>query len=99
MPLWEALAFSSEPLYNGEPINKKLIFPRRGDMKENNLTVKRTARYFTLGDASGELEEVWIVCHGMGQLGAYFIKNFIPIDNGRRLIVAPEALSRFYLDA
>jgi predicted esterase len=38
------------------------------------------------------------VCHGYGQLAARFIRHFEPLDDGTRLIVAPEALSRFYLD-
>jgi predicted esterase len=37
------------------------------------------------------------VLHGYGQLAQYFIRHFEPIQNGRRLIVAPEALSRYYL--
>jgi predicted esterase len=43
------------------------------------------------------LREVWFVCHGFGQLASYFVKHFAPLDDGTRLIVAPEALSRFYL--
>jgi predicted esterase len=37
------------------------------------------------------------VCHGYGQLAGHFIREFEPLDDGSRLIVAPEALSRFYL--
>lgn len=36
--------------------------------------------------------------HGYGQLAEYFIRPFRTLDDGTRLIVAPEALSRFYLD-
>lgn len=66
-------------------------------MKENHLTVPRTARYFTLGRPGVHLREVWFVCHGYGQLAEYFLRNFEDLDDGSRLIVAPEALSRFYL--
>jgi len=41
--------------------------------------------------------EVWFVLHGYGQLAARFLRHFEPLDDGTRLIVAPEALSRFYL--
>jgi predicted esterase len=34
--------------------------------------------------------------HGYGQLAAPFIESFRAVDDGTRLIVAPEALSRFY---
>ncbi|MCK6622562.1 MAG: phospholipase [Calditrichaceae bacterium] len=66
-------------------------------MKENHLTVPRTARYFTLGTPGEHLREVWFVCHGYGQLAEYFLRNFRTLDDGSRLIAAPEALSRFYL--
>lgn len=41
---------------------------------------------------------MWIVCHGYGQLAGRFLSHFASLDDGTRLIVAPEALSRFYLD-
>lgn len=66
-------------------------------MKENHLIVPRTARYFTLGTPGEHLREAWFVCHGYGQLAEYFLRNFRILDDGSRLIVAPEALSRFYL--
>ena len=62
------------------------------------LTVPRTARYYTHGNPA-TAEEIWIVLHGYGQLAQYFIRHFQPLDDGTRCIVAPEALSRFYLDA
>jgi predicted esterase len=65
-------------------------------MQEHHLGVQRTARYYTL-DPAGEPEEVWFVLHGYGQLAQYFIRHFDVIQNGRRLVVAPEALSRHYL--
>lgn len=66
-------------------------------MQEHHVEVKRTARYFTLGEISDSLRQVWFVCHGYGHLANYFLERFEALDNGRRLIVAPEALSRFYL--
>ena len=35
--------------------------------------------------------------HGYSQLAARFLRHFEPLDDGARLIVAPEGLSRFYL--
>src|SRR5258705_7905505 len=58
------------------------------------MTVSRMARYFTIGRPD---REVWFVLHGYGQLAARFLSRFEPLDDGGRLIVAPEALSRFYL--
>ena len=63
------------------------------------IVVPRTARYYTLGATHGFPRELWIVCHGYGQLASRFISQFAPLDDGTRLIVAPEGLSRFYLDS
>jgi predicted esterase len=65
---------------------------------EHHLSVQRTARYFTLGDASASAADVWIVCHGFAQLARAFVDEFRPIARPGRLIVAPEALNRFYLN-
>ena len=64
----------------------------------HTLVVPRTARYYTFGPTHGFPRELWFVCHGYGQLAARFITQFAPLDDGTRLIVAPEALSHFYLD-
>jgi predicted esterase len=38
------------------------------------------------------------VCHGYGQLAEGFLSHFSVIADPARVVVAPEALSRFYLD-
>jgi predicted esterase len=63
---------------------------------EHHLHVARSARYWTLGDPAGA-EELWIVLHGYGQLARRFLRRFECLAGDRRLIVAPEALSRFYI--
>lgn len=67
-------------------------------MESHAIAVPRTARYYTLGATHGFPRELWIVCHGYGQLASRFINQFAALDDGTRLIVAPEGLSRFYLD-
>ena len=67
-------------------------------MTPHAIVVPRTARYYTLGPTHGFPRELWFVCHGYGQLAGRFLQQFTPLDDGSRLIVAPEALSRFYLD-
>lgn len=67
-------------------------------MREHHLSVPRTARSFVLGEAGPAVREVWFVLHGYGQLAARFLKAFSALDDGARLVVAPEGLSRFYLD-
>ena len=65
-------------------------------MQEHNITTPRTARYFTLGTPE-RANDVWFVCHGYGQLAARFLDRFRAVQSPERCIVAPEALSRFYL--
>jgi predicted esterase len=69
-----------------------------GTPHEHHMTVPRTARYYTLGVAGPETRAVWIVAHGYGHLAAEFIARFAPVDDGAHLIVAPEALNRYYHD-
>ena len=65
-------------------------------MQQHHLTVPRTARYHTLGDAA-KARAIWIVLHGYGQLARYFLRKFEGLEDGL-LIAAPEGLSRFYTD-
>ncbi|MFT3886032.1 MAG: hypothetical protein QM724_11550 [Flavobacteriales bacterium] len=65
-------------------------------MEEHHLRVPRTARYHTLGDRASA-REAWVVLHGYGQLARFFLRAFEGLQEGR-LIVAPEGLSRFYVN-
>jgi predicted esterase len=67
-------------------------------LEEHQLRIERTARYATFGHNHSELEQVWFVCHGYGQLAREFVRHFEVLDDGSRLVVAPEGLSRFYRD-
>lgn len=66
-------------------------------MREHFLRVQRTARYHVLGTVEAA-PEIWLAVHGYGQLARYFLRSFEGLEEGR-CIVAPEGLSRFYLDA
>ena len=62
-----------------------------------NITTQKTARYFLIGKPSEKIKSVLFVLHGYGQLAEDFIKFFEPIKNETLLIIAPEALNRFYI--
>jgi predicted esterase len=68
-------------------------------MREHHLAVPRSARYYTLGEPGPATREVWFVCHGYGQLAGRFLRHLEPLADATRLLVAPEALSRFYLES
>lgn len=65
--------------------------------EQRHIAVTRTARYHVLGEPGDHIEDLWFVCHGYGQLASEFIAEFDCIAERRRLIVAPEALSRYYV--
>ena len=66
--------------------------------QEHRLEVARTARYYTIGDPTHPVDDLWYVCHGYSELAADFVQNFMCVADTRRLIVAPEALMRYYTD-
>jgi predicted esterase len=73
--------------------------PHSAPPEPHHLQVRRTARYYLAGDEpDGPRRELWIALHGYGQLAGRFLRHFAALADGTRLIVAPEALSRFYLD-
>lgn len=73
--------------------------PDPRSIRQFSLPVERTARYATFGEpVEGRVRELWFVCHGYGQLAGRFLRRFLDLDDGRRLVVAPEGLSRFYVD-
>ena len=65
-------------------------------MEELHITVPRTARYHAIGDPSSAAV-IWIVLHGYGGLARFFLNQFEGLELDK-YIVAPEGLSRFYLD-
>jgi predicted esterase len=63
------------------------------------LSVPRSARYFTTGADTRTAREIWFVLHGYGQLAGRFLRYFTGLGDDQRTVIAPEALSRFYLEA
>src|SRR3954468_9611646 len=63
----------------------------------HHLRVQRTARYYTLGGESGAPKSIWFVLHGYAMLAGQFISFFADLASPDTLIVAPEAMNRFYL--
>ena len=68
----------------------------RMDASLRKLVVPRTARYATLGAIDDSVDEAWILCHGYGQLGMPFLESARALSRPGRLLIAPEAMSRFY---
>ncbi|GAB4407867.1 MAG: esterase [Microscillaceae bacterium] len=67
-------------------------------MQVHHLSVQKTARFATLNELTDQTRHIWFVCHGYGQLAPYFIQKFAVLPPESHFVVAPEALSRFYMD-
>lgn len=67
-------------------------------MQNHYVQVWRTARYYTHGTARASTQEVWLLAHGYGQLADNFLKKFSFLSPEKYWLIAPEALSRFYVD-
>ena len=69
-------------------------------IREQSLRISRTARFAVCGDPA-TAPEAWFVLHGYRQLAGRFIQRFadLPgVSDGRRAVIAPEALNRFYIE-
>ena len=65
---------------------------------ELSLSFNFNARYFKSGEITKKTIQVWYVLHGYGQLAKYFLKKFEVLAEKNICVIAPEALSRFYLE-
>jgi predicted esterase len=65
--------------------------------REHRLSVTRSARAFARGGEAAT--GAWVLLHGYGQLASRFLRGFESLAAPSRLLVAPEGLSRFYLEA
>jgi len=67
-------------------------------MSFKSVTFSIEARYATLGELNANTKAIWFVVHGYGQLAQYFIRKFSTLEAENIFVVAPEGLSRFYLE-
>jgi predicted esterase len=67
-------------------------------MQELHVKFNFQARYFKLGEINQHTKSVWFVLHGYGQLAQYFLKKFKSLSEHDVCVIAPEGLSRFYLE-
>lgn len=79
----------------------------RPDIATRHLEIRRHARYAILGSDGEEPEggdpgarrsSTWFALHGYGQTAPGFLRYFAALDDGSRLLVAPEGLHRHYVD-
>jgi predicted esterase len=64
----------------------------------HHLKVHRSSRHFVLGAQPAHARDLVIGLHGYAQMADRFLRWLTPLDDGGTHVVAPEALSRFYLE-
>jgi predicted esterase len=65
-------------------------------MQVHRIEVARTARVVASGDPR-DAREIWFLLHGHGQLASAMLEACRALEAPQRFLIAPEALSRFYL--
>jgi predicted esterase len=66
-------------------------------MKHTNIKANKTARVFQSGEIDKETRTIWFLLHGYGQSGHEMIKAFEHDINETTVLIAPDALNKFYL--
>ena len=67
-------------------------------MEAKSISFNFRARYYMMGTPGANITQLWFVCHGYGQLAQYFLRKFKLLEDHQHMVVAPEGLSRFYLE-
>ena len=62
----------------------------------HRFVTPKTTRFAQIGEFSEETTEIIVALHGYGQLASEFAQSFLPLASPSRVIICPEALSRFY---
>jgi len=65
---------------------------------QHHVSFPYHAPYYTLNEVTPDTRYVWVVCHGYAQLASFFVKKFDFLDPAQHFFIAPQGLSRFYLD-
>lgn len=65
---------------------------------QKHITIPISTPYHTLNELTDKTETIWFACHGQGQLAEYFIKKFEALDPVKNFIIAPQGISKYYLN-
>lgn len=67
-------------------------------IQESTYITPRTTRYFSRESDPKNADNVWIVFHGYGQSAYHFLLNFKEFNPANSALIAPEGLSKYYLN-
>jgi len=66
-------------------------------MISKKVEIKSSSNYYLSKKPDKLIKEVWIICHGYGQLARNFLSSFSSVFESHILFIAPEAPNQFYL--
>ncbi len=66
-------------------------------MEKYNFKTSINASFYLSQSLSNKVKKIWIVFHGYGQLGKYFLNKFQAFSSDENLFIAPQALNQFYI--
>ncbi|MEQ8926108.1 MAG: hypothetical protein RLO81_09870 [Fulvivirga sp.] len=67
-------------------------------MQEHHFNFSYKGRYSQIGELNSGTKHLLFVLHGYGQLSKYFIRKFSSLEEHGFCIIAPEGLSKFYIE-
>ena len=68
------------------------------EIKTHHIATPKTARYTTYGELSLKTKYFWFVLHGSNMLSEQMLYKFKDFDPETHFVIAPEGLSRFYVN-
>lgn len=78
-------------------MDPRLKYPIPDNVEAHSIEIKRSARWFHIGELPNNCSEIIIVLHGYGQHPSYMLNGLQTLIAPGRCICAPEGLSRFYI--
>lgn len=67
-------------------------------MEEQHITFQHSAPYYKLNTLTAKTKRIWLVFHGYGQLGKFFIRKFEKLDKDENYVILPQGLHKYYLE-
>jgi len=68
------------------------------EIKTHHIVTPKTARYSAYGNLSSKTKYFWFVLHGSNMLSEQMLYKFKDFDPETHFVIAPEGLSRFYVN-
>ena len=68
------------------------------EIKTHHIATPKTARYTSYGKLSSKTKYFWFVLHGSNMLSEQMLYKFKDFDPETHFVIAPEGLSRFYVN-